>query len=66
MSLRATLRVLGRGPIIGAPVRAAMPHKPTLFGRLAMERWLSMSWSVDARLKSLAQLRAASMIGCVW
>lgn len=64
--LAATLRVLGRGPMIAAPIRAARKHLPTMFGKLAMERWISTGSSVNGRLKTMAQLRAASMIGCTW
>lgn len=66
MGLLATLKVLNRGPVMPAPMRAAAAHKPTLFGRLAMERWIGLSRSVDDRLKSLAQLRASALIGCLW
>ncbi len=60
------LRVLRRGPVFPQPVRIAFAHKPSLLGRLAMERWVSLSRSLPANLKSLAGLRAASMIGCLW
>lgn len=49
-----------------APFRAAWPHKPTFFGKLAMERWVAMGASVPEHLKSLASMRAGSMVGCVW
>ncbi len=66
MGLVATIKVLGRGPTFSAPLRAMAPHKPTLFGSLALERWVAFARSVDHRLKALAQLRASSMIGCLW
>ncbi len=60
------VKVMRRGPTVPVPYRIAMAHKPTLIGKLNMERWISFSGSVPEELKSLAQLRAASMIGCVW
>lgn len=66
MGLMTTMRVFRRGPLVAAPLRVASAHAPTLFGKLAMERWLSWSRSVDERVKTLAQLRAAALIGCVW
>ena len=59
-------RVMRRGPVVPAPVRAAWPHKPTFFGRLAMERWVAMGSTVPEELKSLAAMRAGAMVGCVW
>ena len=59
-------RVLRRGPLLPAPYRAAFKHKPTFFGKLAMERWLSFGRAVPFDLKVLAQLRASSLIGCLW
>lgn len=66
MSALTPLRILRRGPVLPGPYRAAAAHKPTLFGKLAMERWVSMSRSVDDRLKTIAQLRASALIGCLW
>lgn len=66
MGMGATLKVMSRGPLMPAPMRAAAAHKPTLFGKLAMERWIGFGRSVDDRLKSLAQLRASALIGCLW
>lgn len=66
MGMMTTLRVLRRGPTMPAPMRAAAKHPPTLFGKLAMERWVSFSGSVDERLKTMAQLRVAALIGCMW
>lgn len=66
MGLMANLKVLNRGPAFSAPLRAMAPHKPTLFGSLALERWVALAGSVDHRLKTLAQLRASSLIGCLW
>lgn len=64
--LLAVVRVLGRGPTMPAPYRAALRHKPTFFGKMAMERWLSFSRATPMNLKLLAQLRASSLVGCVW
>lgn len=47
-------------------MQAAAKHLPTLFGRMAMERWITAGGAVDGRLKTMAQLRASSMIGCLW
>lgn len=66
MSKLTALRVLNRGPVFPAPIRAAARHRPTLFAKLAVERWLFFSRSVDERLKTMAQLRSASLIGCLW
>ena len=66
MSMFTPLKVFRRGPSVPAPLRAAAPHKPTLMGKLAMERWMSWSRSVDDRLKSIAQLRTSATIGCMW
>ncbi len=59
-------RVFRRGPLLPAPFRTAMRHTPTFFGKLAMERWIAVGSSVPVELKSLATLRAGSLIGCVW
>lgn len=64
--LTAVMRTSNRGPAIPAPLRASWRHKPTFFGKLAMERWLLLGRSMPADLKTLASLRAASMVGCVW
>lgn len=55
-----------RGPVMPAPYKVALRHKPTLLGKLAMERWLFCSRSVNDRIKSIASLRAAAMVGCMW
>lgn len=60
------LKVLRRGPRMPGPYRTAAAHKPTLFGKLAMERWVGFSRSVDDRLKTIAQLRTSAIIGCMW
>lgn len=60
------LKVLRRGPVMPGPYRTAAAHKPTLFGKLAMERWVASSRSVDDRLKTIAQLRTSAIIGCMW
>ncbi len=59
-------KVMRRGPTVPVPVRISMAHKPTFIGKLNMERWISFSGSVSDELKAIAQLRASSMIGCVW
>lgn len=64
--MRALARTGRKGPAIPAPYRASWKHKPTFFGKLAMERWLSFGRSLPHDLKMLASLRAASMVGCVW
>ncbi len=64
--IAATVRVLRRGPVVPGPYRIAWKHRPTFFGKLAMERWVGLSRSMPADLKSLAQLRAGSLVGCVW
>ncbi len=66
MSMLTPLRVLRRGPRLPGPYRTALLHRPTFFGKLAMERWVAMSRSVDDRLKTIAQLRASARIGCMW
>ena len=65
-STRAVLRVLRRGPTMPAPYRTAARHKPTLLGKLAMERWVGLSRSVPFDLKVIAQLRTSTLAGCVW
>ncbi len=62
----ALIRTSRKGPSIPAPYRAAWRHKPTFFGKLAMERWTSMGRSVPVDLKMLAGLRASSLVGCLW
>jgi len=62
----AVLRTGRRGPTIPAPYKAAWSHKPTFFGKLAMERWVAMGRAVPIDLKMLAGLRAASLVGCLW
>ena len=63
---QALIRVLRRGPTVPAPYRVALKHKPTFFGKLAMERWVGFGNAMPTDLKSLAQLRAGSLVGCVW
>lgn len=60
------IRVLRRGPLMPGPYKIAARHKPTLLGKLAMERWVACSRSVDDRTKSIASLRASSLVGCLW
>ncbi len=48
------------------PYRVAAEHKPTLLGKLAMERWIATGRSVDDRIKTIAELRTSSIIGCMW
>lgn len=49
-----------------APYRFAAKHPGTFLGRQLMEVGILSARSVDLRLKELAGMRAASMIGCVW
>lgn len=49
-----------------APYRFAAKHLGTFVGRQLMEVGILSARSVDIRLKELAGMRAASMIGCVW
>ena len=66
MKLRKVFGVLRRGPVIPAPYRQAWRHKPTFFGKLAMERWVAVGRSIPPNLRILAELRAGSLVGCVW
>lgn len=66
MGLRAAMKVAQRGPTMPGPYKIASRHKPTLFGKLAMERWVAMSRSVDDRIKTIAELRTSAIIGCMW
>ena len=66
MGKRHTLKVVARGPVMPEPMKRARRHLPTLFGKLAMERWIFFSRSVDDRLKTIASLRASALIGCMW
>ena len=66
MGQRETIKVLAKGPTMPAPMRQARRHWPTMLGKLAMERWVFFSRSVDDRLKTIATLRASSLIGCMW
>lgn len=65
-AMTKVVKVLRRGPVMPGPYRKAARHRPTLFGKLAMERWVGWSRSVPDDLKSLAQLRASALIGCLW
>ena len=64
--LTALVKASQRGPVVTGPIRASWRHKLTFFGKLAMERWLLFGRSVPSDLKTLASLRAATMVGCVW
>jgi hypothetical protein len=66
MSMFTAMKVMRKGPAMPGPYRTAAKHKPTLFGKLAMERWVAFSRSVDDRLKTMAQLRTSAIIGCMW
>lgn len=66
MGMFTPLKVLRRGPTLPGPYKVAAKHKPTLLGKLAMERWIGLSRSVDDRLKTVAQLRTSATIGCMW
>lgn len=48
------------------PYRTALRHKPTFFGKLAMETWVGAGRAAPQDLKTLAQLRTSSLIGCLW
>lgn len=65
-AMAKVVRVLRRGPVLPGPYRQAARHKPTFLGKLSMETWVGMSRSVPDGLKTLAQLRASSLIGCMW
>lgn len=64
LTYRAAKRMYGR-PL--EPTRVLAHHRPLLLGLgaigVASERY---SRSVDARLKHLAMLRAAQLVGCEW
>jgi len=62
----AATKVLSKKRSIPTPYRTAMKHPPTLFGKLAMERWLSSGRACPADLKQLATERASMLVGCVW
>lgn len=64
--LAAILKTLRHGPTLPAPQRKAARHLPTLFGKMAMERWLLFSRVVPPNLEMLAQLRAGTLVGCPW
>lgn len=64
--IRALVRTGRKGPAVPAPYKAAWKHKPTFFGKLAMERWVACGRSLPTEVKLMAELRAASMVGCVW
>lgn len=64
--LAKLLGVMRRGPVMPGPYRIALVHKPTLLGKLAMERWVLFSRSVPTDLKVLAQLRTSTLVGCLW
>lgn len=66
MNLVTPIKVLRRGPLMPGPYKVAARHKPTLLGKLAMERWVGLSRSVDDRIKTIAQLRTSAIIGCMW
>ena len=53
-------------PKIFAPWRIAARHKPLFITRQIFDTGVVLSHSVDLRLKELASLRAASLIGCTW
>lgn len=63
---RATWRVMRRRSVRTAPYRALVRHPPTLFGRLAMERWMLLHRAVPFELVHVGVLRAASLVDCEW
>src|ERR1700752_1021229 len=56
-----TRRRLGRGVM---PVQATAQHPKIFWGYVQMEQSQSSSNLVDARLKGLAELRVATLVGC--
>jgi len=64
--MSALVRTSRKGPTLPGPVRASWRHKPTFFGKMAMERWIASSRAMPIDLKTLASLRASAMVGCVW
>jgi hypothetical protein len=56
-----TRKRLGR---VVMPVQVTAHHPKILWGYGQMEQSLSSSKLVDARLKGLAQLRVATLVGC--
>ncbi len=49
-----------------APVEAFLHHRRLLFGYSAFETTVLRSHRVDERLKLLAELKAAAVVGCEW
>jgi len=58
-----TKRKVGR---VVMPVQIVAHHSRILWGQAQMELSLGASRLVDAGLKNLAQLRAATLIGCLF
>ena len=48
------------------PYRVARRHLRTMLGRSSMEMAMLSSRSVPLTLAGLGELRASSMVGCVW
>ena len=64
--MSALVRTSRKGPAVTGPLRASWRHKPTFFGKMAMERWIALGRAMPIDLKTLASLRASAMVGCVW
>lgn len=64
--VRAYRRIFRRTPMNGTPDLAAVLRRrpPTLLGVAAYELSLFASNTVDARIKTLAGLKASAQIGC--
>jgi hypothetical protein len=54
-------RMVGKVP---EPLTIAAHHAPIFRATLGYEYYLAKAKRVDARLKSLASLKAAAMVGC--
>jgi AhpD family alkylhydroperoxidase len=52
--------------VVPEPVAVMAHHRPTLLAYGALETGVDRSRRVDQRLKELAWLKAATMIGCAW
>jgi hypothetical protein len=61
---RRKLRKMALVPKVPGPVRALAHHSPLLAAYGAFELGLERSERVPARLKSLAMLRVATLVGC--
>jgi len=48
------------------PLKVMSHHNAILFGSAAFEMALERAKKVDARLKELAQIKVAALVGCPW